>query len=122
MKPKRLALVVALFVFLVGGRAFADEVKPLPEGHVRLTTGNGELIAPNGDRYFLPVGTHILDGTSWENLDGEHRRLQEQETRLKAENRSLRNSANEWSPGWRTVVFITAGALAIGFTAERIWN
>ena len=116
MKSRRLALIVGLMILLAGNRALADaEVRPLPSPHVQLTTGDGTLVAPDGQRYFLPLGTHILDGTSWQKLDEETHRLQDQETRLRAENESLKKSANSWwTPGWGTLLVLGGLAVATG--------
>lgn len=116
MKNRRVAFLIGLMIMLTSGRLLADdEVKPLPSPHVKLTTGDGTLVAPDGQKYFLPLGTHILDGTSWQKLDDETHRLQDQETRLKTENESLKKSMNSWwEPGWGTVVVLTGLAIATG--------
>ena len=98
--------IIAIFlVVLLASRVAAD---PLPSPHVRITNGEGELITYEGKHYVLPLGTHIFTYEMWEELDTEFRRLQDQETRLTAENKSLKKSADEWRPGWKIVV---AGAL-----------
>jgi hypothetical protein len=119
MKPRRLAIIAALLVMFGTDRALADDAQPpsvtqpLPNPHVRLSEG-GELTTPDGQRYYLPLGTHILDGTSWQKLDDEVKRLQEQETRLKAENKSLKGALSSWTPGWGTLIVFTGLALATG--------
>jgi hypothetical protein len=115
MNPKRIALIIGALLFLTAARAGADEALPTP--HVRLTSGPGQLLAPNGKTYFLPVGTHILDGTSFEKIEDETRRLQTQEIRLKAENESLKKSLG--GPGWGTVLIVALGATALGFTVNH---
>lgn len=115
MKPRRIAFLIGLALFFSCGRVYADDtLKPLPSPHVRLTTGTGELVGPDGQRYFLPLGSHILDGTSFDNLETEHKRLQDQETRLAAENKSLRESLGGWRPGWITVVAVLVAGAAAG--------
>lgn len=59
----------------------------------------------------LPPG-RFLDEPEWSKLDTEIRRLQETETRLKAENNVYKNAADGWSPGWKTLV----GALGLGIS------
>src|SRR4051812_44078966 len=51
-----------------------------------------------------------LDEPGYTALDVEMKRLQDAETRLTAENTSLRSTASGWSPGWRTI----AAALVVG--------
>lgn len=112
---KALALLIGLVVFLGSSVASADV--DLPSGHVRLTTGPGELIAPNGQRYYLPVGTHILDSITWDKLDQDVKATKDDNTRLKAENESLKRSLSSWSPGWGTLIVLTTLTIAVGGTA-----
>lgn len=86
---------------------------PMPSGHLRLTTRDGELVVGDA-RVTIPVGAHVLDAPSWDLLDAEMRRLQELETRITAENRSLRETASSWQPGWRTMAITLAVGLAGG--------
>lgn len=68
-----------------------------------------------GSRVRLPPG-YFLDEQSWQERDAELKRLQEQETRLKAENKSLRKSASEypWVATGAVLVFgVAFGALAV---------
>lgn len=120
-RPLYVAVVVAAALVLAPAVAHGDcenaPVEPLPTPHVVLDSGPGVLDAPNGRSYFLPVGTHILDGLSWQKQDDEVRRLQELETRLTAENASLRETASGWQPGWKlmlaTLVVGVAGGVYI---------
>lgn len=50
----------------------------------------------------LPPG-YFLDEPTFRAKDAEMRRLQELETRLKAENESFRKTAKDWQPGWKTL-------------------
>jgi hypothetical protein len=65
-----------------------------------------------GNDLRLPPG-YYLDEPNWNKLDLEVRRLQDQETRLTAENHSLRTSLGGWQPGWKTL----SGALLLGIAA-----
>ncbi len=67
-----------------------------------VTEGGANLRLPRG--YFVPEG-------KWDALDLEVKRLQDQETRLSAENEALRDSGG--GPGWGTVA-VVVGALALG--------
>jgi hypothetical protein len=87
--------------------------------HVR-TTGPTELVRPDGARRALPPG-RFLDEATFGALDLEMRRLQEAETRLAAENRSLRESARGWRPGWKLLLGAAiAGAAAGAYGALRL--
>jgi hypothetical protein len=61
----------------------------------------------------LPIGRFVDEG-AWGRLDVELRRLQDAETRLKAENVSLKGSLSGWSPGWRTIIVAISTGLAGG--------
>ncbi len=103
MKPRRVALAVALIVFLTGGTSDADPQTPcVPSDpcHLHMRDG-GEVTTPNGI-YTLPPG-HFFDDPTWNMVDEELKRLQDQEHRLGAENKSLRESLGGWRPGWLTV-------------------
>lgn len=117
MSKRKVAIIVGVILFLTAGASEADDtVKPLPSPHVRLKNGTGELVGPDGQRYFLPVGTHVLDGTSWDVMENEHKRLQDQETRLEAENKSLRDTIGSgWRPGW--LPFVTALVVGVSLGA-----
>lgn len=80
-------------------------------GPVRLRTPSA-VITEGGSSLRLPAGYYLAEPlwTSWEL---KLRRLQDAETRLTAENDSLRKSAAGWSPGWRTL----ATALLVGMVA-----
>lgn len=60
----------------------------------------------------VPAGRY-LDEPAWQTLDTEVRRLQAAETRLTAENKSLRGAVSGWQPGWKMLlVAFLAGATA----------
>lgn len=112
----RLALVAVL---LAPSPARADDVPgPLPTERVRLTSGPGELLVPAiARRFALPVGTEILLPEAVTKLDVEIKRLQEAETRLSAENHSLRDTAKSWQPGWKTLLVTLATGISVGVYA-----
>lgn len=110
MKPKLIALLFGLGIVLFSSEAFAND--PLPTGHVELKTGPGQLVAPGGKTYYLPVGTHILDGTAWQKLDDDTKTTHDQVTRLNAENQSLKKSLE--TPGWGTLVLGIIGIAVSG--------
>lgn len=53
---------------------------------------------------------YFLDEAAWAVREAELRRLQDAETRLKAENQSLRGTLAGWQPGW----FVITTALVVG--------
>jgi hypothetical protein len=89
--------------------------QPMPTPHLRLSTGEGTLIGPNGKLFTLPQGSHIITGDVWHDLDSEMLRLQESETRLSAENKRLRQSVESWSPGWKSLAVAVGSGLALGW-------
>lgn len=117
------AIAAALLASLLSaGGAAAQPVAPSPEppqaepdvppavdGPAHLH-GPSTVTLDSGTRVRLPAG-YFLPESYWDTLDLEVRRLQDTETRLTAENASLRSSESTW--GWGTVGLV-AGALAAG--------
>ncbi len=107
MSPVRRTAVVLLLsmpILLWTSTAVSDPL-PVPV-HIHSpstvhTDGGSDLRLPPG--YFLPE-------SSWQQYDAETKRLQDAETRLNAENRSLKDSASVWQPGWRSI----AAAFVVG--------
>ena len=96
---KRAAGVAVAAILCV---ATVAEGEPIRFGApVQCTAGDKTVVLDPG--VYLPE-------PDWDKLDLEVHRLQTAETRLTAENRSLRASADSWRPGWK----ILASALAIG--------
>lgn len=68
----------------------------------------------------VPLGPgYFLDDEAYAKLDTEVRRLQDSETRLQAENNSLRASAASWQPGWVTALSIAVVSAALTVYVER---
>lgn len=101
------ALAAACVVHLLTTRAAAEPAPP-PWRFRQPPT----ITTPRGTVLELPPGYYLAEPT-WSALDAELRRLQERETRLEAENTSLRKSTTERPPGWGTLALVT-GALATG--------
>lgn len=103
------ALAAACVVHLLTTRAAAE---PAPTLRFResptITSARGTVLA-------LPPGYYVPE-PAWDALDAEVRRLQDAETRLAAENASLRASAKERPPGGWGVAALVTGALAAGIT------
>jgi hypothetical protein len=102
------ALVVALGAspLLLTSSATAGPLH-LKSGSSVKTDGGSDLRLPPG--YFLTE-------PDWSKLDAELRRLQNAETRLDAENKSMRKSLDD-GPGWGTLIItVTAFAAGVGIT------
>ena len=81
------------------------------DSHV-VTKGGSELDLPPG--YFVPE-------PDWDKLDAETKRLQDQEVRLTAENKSLKDATSGWQPGWRTLAITLVTGIALGvYAAEKL--
>lgn len=111
MRRHVLAAVAALLITLISCRAAAE-----PEPPTRLTVPT-TVSDGAGNSRGLPPGYFLTDDT-WAALDAELRRLQERETRLGAENESLR--ASTAPPRWWWVAVGVATGLAAGFAAGRL--
>lgn len=108
------ALAVALAVLLLPAGAIAEGDPPFEDTSVPLhIVSASDVVTDGGSLLRLPPG-YFLDEPMWLRFDTEIRRLQDAETRLAAENESLRESVSRAPPGgWRTMVLV-AGALAAG--------
>lgn len=107
---QRYALAVAVAICLES-RATAEPYEPKPGETLHLKTpstaktdGGTDLRLPPG--YFLDEKTHGA-------LDVEMKRLQDVETRLNAENKSMRARLASWQPG----LYVLGTALVVGFSA-----
>lgn len=112
-RPHRLGAILTVILVLAWSRtAAAEPVKPCSPSdpcHLRMREDT-TLTKDDGTQYRLPPG-HFYDQPTWDTLELEFKRLQTQETRLEAENKSLRKSMDEtWKPGWLTIF----SALVIG--------
>lgn len=113
MNRKTLVLAVVLVVSLLSASTTAE---PLPE--VTPITESVTIRADSGAELRVPPGMYVPT-PAWLALDAELKRAQDAETRLAAENKSLRTSAAESGPGWGTV-WIVAGALAAGIIGGAV--
>ncbi len=108
MKRKILVLVAAGIVTLLAAPAAAE---PLPE--VIPVTESVTLRADSGAELRVPPGFYV-PAPAWMAIDAELKRSQNAETRLQAENQSLRASAlADTGPGWGSVIAIGT-AIAAG--------
>jgi hypothetical protein len=121
---RKLTALLTVAILLAPARALADEVPTtppaetlpetpqiLPSTHIKLSTGDGILSTPDNKLYVVPKNSHILIGSKWDELDREMFRLQEAETRLIAENQSLRKSQDGWKPGWVITTVVALGTV-----------
>lgn len=103
---RRLAVIVAVAAALAARDAAGDTY------HLKSPS---TLETEKGSKLSLPPG-YFLDEKTWQDRDLELKRLQEQETRLKAENKSLKKAAVEDYP-WLATGFVGVFGVAIGIFA-----
>lgn len=104
MPRRALSFALVAFILTVPSNARGDD---LPSEHVVVESPGVRVVVPkdDGPRIFgLPIGSHIVAPPAWDRLDVELKRLQEKETRIEAENKSLRETAKSWQPGWKVVL------------------
>lgn len=107
---RRAAVLVALTVTFEAPRVAADPYVPAPLEVLHLKTSSTAR-TDGGTDLRLPPG-YFLDEKKYEAVDDELRILQDERTRLKAENASLRASADDGiSFGW----YALGTALVLGF-------
>lgn len=113
MSLRHLAIACVL-VICVPAVARGDEPRPLPRPATSLDTGDGVIRMPGGFEFHVPRGSLILQPDARSAMDLETKRLQDAETRLEAENRSLKKTAAEWQPGWKLLLSATLVGLVGG--------
>jgi len=105
-----LSCAVAVSI-VCGSRAAAGEVVHLKSP--------SEVVTEKGSKLSLPPG-YFLEEPDYDRLDVEMRRLQDAETRLGAENRSLRDSAKDSDAlGWKFWTTVVIGAFGAGIAVQR---
>jgi hypothetical protein len=107
---KTVAAMIIVATLSVYSRAAGE---PPPDIPAQLETG-GVLTTPGGSTIELPPDWWIVPPDRWDALDAELRRLQESETRLTAQNTSLRSSAADFDRKW---IWVGGSALVAGFLA-----
>jgi hypothetical protein len=116
MLAARVKAAIVLVVMLASARGAAEPTRSCPDTtvpchlHMREET---TVTKDNGQEFRFPPG-HFLNDPTYSVLDDELRRLQDSETRLKAENQSLRGAIAGWQPGWLTTVVVFIGGAALG--------
>lgn len=113
MTRSRVAVSVAvvLSALAAAAPAAADPVLlHLPNGAHLTTAAGADLDVPPG--YYVDAGT-------WDVLDLEVHRLQDAETRLTAENESLRKSAAIAMPRWWALASVLVAGVATGIAIEH---
>lgn len=119
------ALLVMLVLLITAPKALADGTSAplppieMPTTHLVLKTGDGKLTGPNGVDYRIPQGSHVLNPDAWSMQDAEFKRLQDAETRLTAENKSLRSSADSL-PILPIAIGIGLGIIVTSYVAVKL--
>lgn len=106
-------ILVSLLVLLASRDAASEPApSPAPVAETKIQTpAPRKLCMPDLLQCLVLPPGRFVDEDTWQRIDAEHRRLQTAETRLDAENRSLRNTMTGWQPGWKTLV----STLVVGF-------
>lgn len=116
MHPKsRKSLIVGAILIGLGGKAYADVPMP-PPINLHIATP-AHVLTDGGGSAYLPPG-YYLDQDSYTKLDTEVKRLQNSETSLTAQNKSLQASVTSF-PAWYTVAICIAGGIALGVIVDR---
>ena len=77
-------------------------------------------VSRSGTEFELPPGAVCVPPAWWTAADAEHKRRGDAETRLKAENESLRQSLRKRPVRWYYIAGVAAAAFALGATVERL--
>ncbi len=102
MQHKRLVLTAALLTVFAAREA---------RGEIYHVKSPSTIKTEKGSEIKVPPG-YYLDEKTWQDRDLEMRRLQEQEIRLGAENKSLRSSSGDYP--WVATGVVGAFGIALG--------
>lgn len=124
----RARCVVGTLLVLLASRDADSEPAPFPDapktstGATKIKTDEMRWLCVPGvpvERCIeLPAG-RFMDEPTWLAVDAEFHRLQDAETRLGAENASLRDTAKDWQPGWKLLAVTFAAGIVGGALAYR---
>ena len=118
---RRTVIVVAVLVAL--SRSAAADPTPPATAPVPAPTNFLHVSVPwhlstdSGTKLDLPP-SYVLDEPSFSKLDVEMKRLQDAETRLTAENKSLKTAVSGWQPGWWTLATTVVVGAGLGWYAH----
>lgn len=130
VRARKALIIAAVFMAVAGRSAWGDDAPPPAEAapapsappaplagsdYLHLASGSS-VTTDGGTNLRLPPG-YFLDEPAHAKLDAELKRSADAETRLTAENASLRAATSGWSPGWRTILIATATGFAGGIYA-----
>jgi len=114
------ALAIATAAALLAasaGVAYGDPSAPSTATEPLHLQSESHIVTKGGSELELPPG-YFISEPDFDKLDTEFRRLQDQETRLEAENKSLKDSTSGWQPGWLTLAGAVVTGLALGWYAH----
>lgn len=112
------ALTAIILLWSADARGDATSAMPtaaetMPSENVRLSSGAG-MLEVGTRRFTVPQFSRVIAPPAWDKLDAELRRLQDVETRLKAENLHMKQATRGWQPGYKTLLLAATSALATG--------
>lgn len=121
MTPRRRVVIVVAALVALTRSVAADPTPPAPPLpaatnflHVSVPW---HLSTDSGTKLDLPP-SYVLDEPSYSKLDVEMKRLQDAETRLTAENKSLKTAVSGWQPGWYTLATVLVVGVGLGWYAH----
>lgn len=106
-------MLVAAILAALGSRAAADDGSGAGSAVIIHLKSDADCVSTKGSHFQLPPG-YELDEDTWALRDAEYKRRGEAETRLSAENASLKASATSVL-SWPVVVSAVTAAFAVGY-------
>ncbi len=111
-KQHHRGMVITAIILAIAARAAAAD--PAINLHMRSPS---HVVTDGGSKIDLPPG-YFMDEPSHDKLDAETKRLQDAETRLTAENKSLKGSLAGYQPGFYTIATVTVLGIVLGAYLE----
>lgn len=110
MPRRRLMLMVTLATVLAAREAAGD---------IHHLKSSSDVTTEKGSKLKLPPG-YFLDEKTWQERDAELKKAQEDRTRLKAENESLRKYVNEDAIPWKTIGCAIVFGAFVGYLGHEM--
>jgi hypothetical protein len=111
--------VVALAA--LASRAAADAPKPAPPpdlAHYVHFESAFHYKSQGGSEGDLGSGYYV-DDTTWKKIDADVKATQDLQTRLLAENASMRKTLASWQPGWYVLAVAAISGITLGWVAAK---
>ncbi len=117
--PRKIAVVVVTLAALASRAAADPQPAPPPDlSHYVHLESRFHYKTDGGSEGDLPPG-FFLDEPTWAKVDTDVKAMQDLQTRLLAENASMKKTLAGWQPGWWTLGAALVSGVLLGWYAAK---